>query len=332
MSATNGRRVNGQRVNGCAAEAKESRGRKDHGRLRTAFVGAVEGSRIALQALIAQDLKPGLVVTLPRSVAEARHSDAADLVSVAQAAGIAVHETRSINAEATIAVLRDFGADLMLVIGWSQICGADFLALPRLGSIGFHPAALPRLRGRAVIPWTILLEEKTAGSTLFWLDEGTDAGPIVLQRTFDLRARETARSLYDTHTANLKLMVPEAVRMVAGGLAPGIEQDEERAVVCARRRPEDGQIDWMCHVDEVDRLVRAVGDPYPPAFTTVDGERLEVLQARPVRGGPTFIGFTGQVQAWDSDEAFLVRCGNGECLRVERWSGPAPRLHARLDT
>ena len=291
--------------------------------ISTVFVGAVEGSCAALEALIAAGRPPRLVVTLPPSAA-ARHSDFAALAPLARKAGIGVHETTEINAPETLEAIRAFRPDLALVIGWSQICGEGFRGIPRLGTVGFHPALLPRLRGRAVIPWTIILGETSSASTLFWIDEGTDTGPILLQRRFDLGPDETSATLYARHVRNLVEMVPEAVEMVERGTAPRDEQDHARASVCARRRPSDGRIDWQAPAGEVERLVRALGGPYPPAFTEFDGTRVAIQRARIPANGPAYVGFPGQVQFRDGRTAFDVLCGDGRCLRVTEWSADAP--------
>ncbi len=288
------------------------------GGLRVAFVGAVEGSLIGLHALIDANLPPGLVITLPPEAAT-RHSDFADVATPAKAAGSRVVYTRNINAPETLAVLEEFAPDLCLVIGWSQICGRGFFSAVGYNAIGFHPAPLPRMRGRAVIPWTILMGEENSGSSLFWLDEGTDSGPLVLQRTFALAEDETARSLYDRHTANLAAMLPEAVRLVADGVAPRLEQDHTLATYCAKRTPEDGRIDWSHPAAEILRLIRAVGDPYPDAFTTVADKVFSIAAANALDNSERYVGLAGQIQA-RSENAIVVRCGDGQCIEISSWT------------
>ncbi|SDA92728.1 methionyl-tRNA formyltransferase [Sinorhizobium sp. NFACC03] len=296
--------------------------------MRFALVGAVEGSRIALEALVSANRPPGLVVTLPRDKAS-RHSDHADLSLVACRSGIDIIETADINDAATLRSLRHVDPDVILVVGWSQICGQAFRKVPRWGCLGFHPAALPRLRGRAVIPWTILVGEKTTGSTLFWLDEGTDSGPIVLQRLFDVAADETARSLYDKHTRNLAEMIVETVEALENGPVPGIPQDATQASYCAKRTPEDGLIDWSRCASDVERHVRALGEPYPGAFTYLRDQKIAIGKARLWYQTGRYIGLTAQVQAY-TEAGFLVRCGDGQCLEVTEWTGKRPPVHSKF--
>jgi methionyl-tRNA formyltransferase len=299
--------------------------------MRIVFVGAVEGSKLAFDAIVAAGMPPALVVTLPPEAA-ARHSDFVDLTGPARAARIDVLHATNINAPETLDAIRVLAPDLCLVIGWSQICRESFRSIARLGNVGFHPAPLPQLRGRAVIPWTILTDQQTTGSTLFWLDEGVDSGDILLQRTFDVAADETARSLYRKHTDALQAMLPDALALVQSGTPPRIAQDHSQATYCAKRTPEDGLIDWRDDAATVLRLIRAVGDPYPGAFAYCDGDRLTVDEAAPYANSQQYIGLPGQVQRY-TDGGFVVRCGDGACIDVRAWrwrSRERPRMHVKL--
>lgn len=299
--------------------------------MKIVFVGAVEGSKIAFDALVKASLPPALVITLPPELA-GRHSDYADLSTMAKLAGSAVLFTQNINAPDVIDAMRRTEPDLCLIIGWSQICKAEFRAIARFGNIGFHPAPLPRFRGRAVIPWTILQDEATSGSTLFWLDEGTDSGPILLQTLFPIASDETAQSLYSKQVANLAAMLPQAVRLVQGGSAPSIPQDQTLASYCARRTPDDGIIDWHEAAHSILRFIRAVGEPYPGAFTFCEGEKLFIDRAVLFSESHRFVGMTGQIQSRTAS-GFTVRCGDGNCIEVLLWrwkSGGKPRIHSKL--
>ncbi|WEX89795.1 formyltransferase family protein [Sinorhizobium garamanticum] len=299
--------------------------------MRIVFVGAVEGSSIALDALIRAGRAPSLTITLPPEAA-ARHSDFVDISGPARAAGSAVHYTTNINAAQTLEAMAAVAPDLTLVIGWSQICKQPFRDIAAKGTIGFHPAALPRLRGRAVIPWTILRQEDTTGSTLFWLDDGVDSGPIALQRLFAVAPDETARSLYAKHTANLAEMVVQAVGLVETGDAPRAVQDHTQASYCAKRTAEDGLIDWRSPAASVLRLIRAVGEPYPGAFTFQSGEKVRIDAATAFDNRGRYIGLPGQVQT-HTEHGFVVLCGDDQCIEVSAWTSPSgkrPPVHSKF--
>jgi methionyl-tRNA formyltransferase len=300
--------------------------------VRTAFVGAVEGSAIAFKSLVQAGFPAGLLITLPPEAA-ARHSDFVDLSPLAKSAGSEIVSVTNVNGPVAIEALRAFRPDVVLVIGWSQVCGDVFRSAARIGNIGFHPSALPRMRGRAVIPWTILLGESATAASLFWLDEGVDSGPILLQEPIAVTADETARTLYIKQTNALARMLPRAIELVRTGRAPRIEQDHGLATYCAKRTPDDGLIDWHAPAEETLRLVRAVGEPYPGAFTTCTGRRLIVDAATPFADSDRYIGLPGQVQCHTPD-GFVVRCGDGRCVHITAWrqdqSDLKPGVHSRL--
>ena len=299
--------------------------------MRIAFVGAVEGSLVALETLVARGYAPVLVVTLPPEARE-RHSDFVDLRTTATRAGCALHLTTNINAPETVAALSANRIDLTLVVGWSQICRRGFRDAARLGAIGYHPTPLPQMRGRAVIAWTILAGASETGSTLFWLDEGVDSGGILAQRRYRVAANETARSLYEKHKAVLPELILDAVGKVEAGDLLGVAQDEALASYCARRTPEDGLIDWTADSGSILRLIRAVGDPYAGAFTFFQGEKLTLHAAEPDAPRGRHNGLVGQVQACHGNR-FIVLCGDGATIAATSWesvSGKPPKVHTRL--
>jgi methionyl-tRNA formyltransferase len=288
--------------------------------MRSILVGALESTRIALHAMArTPGWTPAAVITLPKHL-RGRHSNFVDLEEDAAARGIPLSRVAHINGPDSLGTVRELAPDFIFVIGWSQICGPEFRAAARLGVIGFHPTALPRMRGRSAIPWTILQDEKITASTLFWIDESVDTGPILVQRFFHVAPDETASSLSRRHRETLDAILSDALGLLAVDRGPRIEQDERFATYCAKRTPDDGRIDWRLPAGEVLRLIRAVAAPYPGAFTSYRGARLTVWSAQPWAGGDAgrYVALPGQV-LYDDESGFIVRCGDGRNLQVTAW-------------
>ncbi|HYG68630.1 MAG TPA: formyltransferase family protein, partial [Anaeromyxobacteraceae bacterium] len=200
-----------------------------------------------------------------------------------------------INDPEIVARLEAVRMDHLLVLGWSQLIGEAVMRTAHKGAIGLHPAPLPELRGRAVIPWTILTRRTRTATSLFWIDEGPDSGDLLAQRFFDVAPDETARSLYDKHLRALEAMLPEVLHTLATGTAPRIPQDHARATWCAKRTAQDGELDWQRPAEELWTLIRAVGRPYPGAFTrTPAGQKLTIWTADLVERAP-HIALPGQI-------------------------------------
>lgn len=302
--------------------------------MRAVIVGSVESSRVAIEAVArAPDWSLPLVVTLPASLSH-RHSDYVDLRPAAAAAGARLIEARNVNAPEVCAAIGDAAPDNVFVIGWSQICREPFMRAAGDGLVGYHPAPLPRMRGRAVIPWTILNQEAITGGTLFWIDAGVDSGPILEQRFIHVAPDETAGSLYRRHMQLLERMLADALRALAAGTARREPQDERFATWAAGRTVDSGRIDWSASARDVERLIRAAGRPYPGARTMVpsSGDDLILWQARLASGWGHHLALPGQVVG-RSEQGFIVFCGDGGAIEVTQWeggAGTAPKMHARL--
>jgi methionyl-tRNA formyltransferase len=303
--------------------------------MRTALVGAVESSAVLLRAMIRLGEPPLLVATLPLANA-GRHSDFVDLRPTCAAAGIPVLDAPQVNAPEVVDALRRLDLDHLFVVGWSQIVRPELLAVSRGGAIGLHPAPLPELRGRAVLPWTILLGRTSTGLSLFWLDDGMDTGDILAQEVFPVAPDETAATLYAKHMSALERIADEVIPALARGERRRRPQDHSRASYCAKRTPADGLLDFARPAHEVWTFIRAVGDPYPGAFTFSKGRKLTVWSADLVPQAPYF-GIPGQVQLLEP-EGVLVACAEGFVrLRTVQLEGEgrAParqvlKIHERL--
>jgi methionyl-tRNA formyltransferase len=282
--------------------------------MRAVIVGAVESTAIAIRAFAHPEWELALVITLPTDKSS-RHSDFVDL---AEDAGADIYRTNQTNHADTIAAIRAAKPDYIFVIGWSQICGPEFLDITPGKVIGYHPAALPRLRGRAAIAWTILLDEKISAGSLFWMAAGVDDGPLLEQHYFHVAPRETAESLYDKHMVAIKTMLPRALAGLAAGEAIPQVQDESCATYAVRRTADDGVIDWNQPTTEIDRLIRAAGRPYPGAFTTAKDARLTIWAATPIIPPQPYHAKPGQLLA-DNDDGLLIQTGDGQLLATD-WS------------
>ena len=271
------------------------------------------------------------LVTLPPRLA-ARHSDFQDLTGDAERAGASVIHAANSNSPDVIDTVRNIGPDIVFVIGWSQVCKSDFLKAVGGRAIGYHPTPLPQMRGRAAIPWTILLGRTITGATLFWLDEGIDTGLILAQRFFHVAYDETATTLYQRHLRVLEEMLGDSLAMIASGRAPRIEQDERFASWVSKRSPSDGLINWHQSAADVWCLIRAVTRPYPGAFTVSGDENLVIWSARIWEQGAQYSALPGQIIARQENE-FAVSCGDGGALWVSDWetpSGRMPKMHLVL--
>ncbi len=255
------------------------------------------------------------VVTLPGRI-DPNRSGQCSFDEVATRLGATLVETADVNADETVAAVEALEPDLVFVVGWSQLVREPFIALAGEGVFGMHPTLLPRHRGRAPIPWTILSGLAKTGVTLFEITDATaDSGPIVGQVELPVAADETATSLFakvaDAHVELIRTYVPQLL----AGTAPRTPQDASRASAWPKRTPADGIIDWDTRGHYLDGWVRAQTRPYPGAFTFLGAEKLVVWRARSVGidGGERPAGTVVERHP----DGVVVACGEGGLLLEE---------------
>ena len=83
-------------------------------------------------------------------------------------------------------------ADVAVVVAYGCLLSPVFLDIPRLGGINLHASLLPAYRGAAPIAWSLVRGETETGVTVFWIDEGMDTGPILVQRAVPIGPDEDA--------------------------------------------------------------------------------------------------------------------------------------------
>ena len=115
------------------------------------------------------------------------------------------------------AALRDKGAEVVILAGFMRILTGHFISRWENKIINIHPALLPSFKGVDAQGQAVDYGVKIAGCTVHFVDEGTDTGPIILQKAvpvFDDDTEETlaARILIEEHKA-----LPEAIQLWADG-------------------------------------------------------------------------------------------------------------------
>ena len=65
-----------------------------------------------------------------------------------------------------------------------------------MGVVGYHPAKLPKNKGRHPLIWTLVLGLKKVLQH-FFMDEQADSGDILSQKNFKILLTDNAKDLYD---------------------------------------------------------------------------------------------------------------------------------------
>jgi methionyl-tRNA formyltransferase len=174
--------------------------------------------------------------------------------------------------------IKQFGADVGVLVAYGKIIPKSVIDLFPLGIINLHPSALPKLRGSTPIETTILDGEVTTAVSVMQLVPEMDAGPVLAQHEINLPSNVTKQGLADLlHEEGAKLLIA-ALSQLADGQITVDEQDPSEATFCTTIKKADGCIDWSKPAAQIEREIRAYAG-WPTSFFEKNGQRYVVIHA-----------------------------------------------------
>lgn len=180
-------------------------------------------------------------------------------------------------------IIKNLGADIMVVVAFGQLLPQEILDIPRLGCVNIHASLLPRWRGAAPIQRAILAGDAATGVGIMQMDAGLDTGDVLLEKTCEITDTDTTQILHDKLAILGKNAIIEVLKNIEN-LAPKPQTGEE--TYAKKLLKNEADIDWNMTADEVCRQVRAF-NPYPIAQTIISCEKfkekvLKILEAEVV--------------------------------------------------
>ncbi len=246
--------------------------------MKLVFCGTPQFAVPTLEALLAASHEIALAVSQPdRPTGRAQQLTAPPVKVAAQAAGIPITQPEKIRNNAEFrAQLEAIAPEAIVVVAYGRIIPPWMLALPRLGCINLHGSLLPKYRGAAPIQWAVAMGDAYTGNTTMLLEEGLDTGPILMQQEVEIEPNETALELFESlaHSG-----APLMVKTLAGLVDGSIEarpQSHAFATFAPLLSREDGRMDFAAYTATELRNRWRGFQPWPGAFTTLDGKKLIV--------------------------------------------------------
>ena len=148
---------------------------------------------------------------------------------------IAAHADRAARDMALADWLEEREVDLVVLAGFMELLGPEFIRRFRNRIVNVHPALLPAFPGVDPIEQALEHGVKVMGVTVHFVDEGVDSGPIVLQEAFELSYPSDIAAIEERVHGIEHRLLPQAVRLIAAGRVR-LDADNSRLVLI-----EDGQ-------------------------------------------------------------------------------------------
>jgi len=294
--------------------------------LRVAFAGTPEFALPALTALNARHELVGVLTQPDRPSGRGRRLAPGAVKVAATACQLPVMQPHTLRSEAALAELAAWRPDVLVVVAYGLLLPHEVLALPRLGCVNIHASLLPRWRGAAPIERALLAGDRESGVSIMQMDAGLDTGPLLLQRSINMRSDHTGGSLCAELASLGATALLEALSGLEAGTLHAQPQPREGVTYAAKIAKAEARIDWTRDAAAIERQVRAF-NPRPVAETTLDGEQLRIFAAHAApdgtRSSGANVGKAGTILTV-RDGSMLVQCGLG-CLAVTEIQRPGRR-------
>lgn len=200
--------------------------------------------------------------------------------------------------------------DVVASINYSSIIGQDVIERFPLGILNAHGGDLPRYRGNACQAWAIINNEPHIAMCVHrMIASEVDSGDILARQKMEISLSTKIRDVFDWFEEIIPELYTESFRELSSNPDFFLEKqskDPALALRCYPRRPEDGLIDWHATPETIVRLVNASGDPFPGAFTYLDGKQVYVLDADIHEDGENYCSIPGQITAIDKHNKTAV--------------------------
>ncbi|MGA5316129.1 methionyl-tRNA formyltransferase [Streptomyces pseudogriseolus] len=251
--------------------------------MKLVFAGTPEVAVPALDALLASGRhEVAAVVTRPDAPAgRGRRMVASPVAERAEEAGIEVLKPVRPKDPDFLERLKEIAPDCCPVVAYGALLPRVALDIPAHGWVNLHFSLLPAWRGAAPVQHAIMAGDEITGASTFLIEEGLDSGPVYGTVTEEIRPTDTSGDLLTRLAFAGSGLLAATMDGIEDGTLKAVPQPAEGVSLAPKVSVEDAHVDWRAPALRVDRVVRGC-TPAPGAWTTFRGERLKIVQARPV--------------------------------------------------
>ncbi|MFI6760878.1 methionyl-tRNA formyltransferase [Micromonospora sp. NPDC050417] len=288
--------------------------------MRVVMFGYQTWGHRTLQALLDSEHEVAMVVTHPKSDHAYEQMWDDSVADLARAHDVPVLLRQRPDDELADQV-KQVDADIMVATNWRTWLPPSIFNLPRHGTLNVHDSLLPKYAGFSPLIWALINGEPEVGVTAHLMDDKLDGGDIVLQRAVPVGPTDTTADLFHRTLELFGPITLDGLALIESGQTEWTKQDASKGSFFHKRSVQDSLIDWTWPAEELERLVRALADPYPNAFTYHRGERVRITEAAVSRG--YYGGTPGRIFIREDDGIVIVagaeaRHGRSHGLLVKR--------------
>jgi methionyl-tRNA formyltransferase len=229
------------------------------------------------------------------------------LKNYAKTYNIAYLENKNVNSYEFISNLKKYNCDLFVSMSFNQIFKSEIINLTKHKIINCHAGKLPFYRGRNVLNWVLINDEKEFGITVHHVDEGIDTGDIILQKNFEISDEDTYKTLLDKSYVECSNILYEAIILFKKNKVTIQKQTElhQQGFYCSERKIGDEVLNWNQKSREIFNFVRAICTPGPNARVYLKSKEMKIFKVELIENAPTYKGVIGAIIDKDKNCFFV---------------------------
>ncbi len=279
--------------------------------MRVVFFGTSEFAVPILAAIVEAGYEVGCVVTQPdKPAGRGKKIIFSPVKEKALALGIPIFQPIKVKSTEAINQLREYQAELFVVVAYGQILSPELLGLAKYGAINVHGSLLPAYRGAAPIHWAIIAGEKITGVTTMLMNEGLDTGDMLVKKSLVIEENDNTGLIHDRLSILGAEAMLETLELVAAGKLSEIrvEQQETFSSYAKMLTRDLEKIDWSWDAERLHNLIRGM-NPKPSVYAVLHDMPLKIVESK--LASSSLCGEFGEILAITTDKNFLVQTGKG---------------------
>jgi len=215
---------------------------------------------------------------------------------------------KNVNSDKFIKIIEKYNCDLFVSMSFDQIFKKKIINLSKYKIINCHAGKLPFYRGRNILNWALINDEKKFGITVHYVDEKIDNGDIILQRLFKITEKDNYKTLLEKANKECPVILYDAICKFKKGFVKGRKQSSIHPLgfYCPKRKIGDEILNWNHSSRSIFNFIRAICKPGPMARAFINKKEMKINKAEYLKNASKYKSTVGTILGKGSNY-FLVK-------------------------
>ena len=244
-----------------------------------------------------------------------------NLIKIAKKNKIRTIITKNINSKKNFNKIFNSNCDLLVSMSFDQKFKKRFIKNFPKKIINCHAGDLPFYRGRSVLNWVLINDEKYFGITVHFVDKNIDTGDIIIKKKFPILDRDDYKSLLKKASDNCPKLLLKAIDQVLFSKVRLVKQNSicKKGTYFQKRDKGDENINWSKKSRQIFSFIRGLSKPGIMATTYSSNRKILINKS-----SPKFLYFNNKIEPGTviklSKNYFIVKTSDSY-IKILQWTG-----------